>query len=50
MDRFTLSRMSSIVCHSCAGRGDYLKDEMQNRLIEHRQYITPLRRRYAAGA
>jgi len=23
-----------------AGRGDYLKDEMQNRLIEHRQYIT----------
>jgi len=23
-----------------AGRGDYLKDEMRNRLIEHRQYIT----------
>ena len=40
MDRFHLVQDVIDRLPQLAGRGDYLKDEMQNRLIEHRQYIT----------
>jgi xylulose-5-phosphate/fructose-6-phosphate phosphoketolase len=40
MDRFHLVQDVINRLPQLAGRGDYLKDEMQNRLIEHRQYIT----------
>src|SRR6202045_2233361 len=40
MDRFHLVEDVINRLPQLAGRGDYLKDEMQNRLIEHRQYIT----------
>jgi xylulose-5-phosphate/fructose-6-phosphate phosphoketolase len=40
MDRFHLVQDVIDRLPQLAGRGDYLKDEMRNRLIEHRQYIT----------
>jgi xylulose-5-phosphate/fructose-6-phosphate phosphoketolase len=40
MDRFHLVQDVINRLPQLAGRGDYLKEEMQNRLIEHRQYIT----------
>jgi len=40
MDRFHLVQDVIDRVPQLAGRGDYLKDEMRNRLIEHRQYIT----------
>lgn len=40
MDRFHLVQDVINRLPQLAGRGDYLKEEMQNRLIEHRNYIT----------
>jgi xylulose-5-phosphate/fructose-6-phosphate phosphoketolase len=40
MDRFHLVQDVINRLPQLAGRGDYLREEMQNRLIEHRQYIT----------
>ncbi len=40
MDRFHLVQDVINRLPQLADRGDYLKDEMQNRLIEHRNYIT----------
>jgi xylulose-5-phosphate/fructose-6-phosphate phosphoketolase len=40
MDRFHLVQDVINRLPQLAGRGDYLKEQMQNRLIEHRQYIT----------
>ena len=31
--------MPSIACRKLGGKGDYLKQQLQDKLIEHKQYI-----------